>query len=71
MKAPNKLDAVNEIANHISSSLTGEILNIGMFANVITTEQKIRKGDQHIRYKLEQRKKISTFDILNHISKYM
>ena len=34
-------------------------------------DEKRRKGNQHIRYKMENWKKIGTFDILNNISKYV
>ena len=71
LKALNRLVAVNAIATRMYSSLTSEILDKVMFANAIMTGKKGRKGDQHLCYKLEHWKKISTFDILNHISKYM
>ena len=47
------------------------ILDRVMFANAIMTDIKIRKGDQHLHYKLEQWKKADTFDILNNISEYV
>ena len=42
-----------------------------MFAYEILIYKKIIEGDQHLRYKLEQWKKIGTFDIMNNISKYV
>ena len=54
LKVPNQLASENSIATHISSSTTDEILDILMFSYTITTEKKIRKRDQHIRYKLKQ-----------------
>ena len=42
-----------------------------MFSDAIMTDQKRRKWDQNLRYKLEHWKKIDTFDIMNNISKYV
>ena len=63
--------AGNPIATRISSSLTYEILDGVMFSNEILSDKKRRTGDQNLRYKLEQWKKIDTFDILNNISEYV
>ena len=69
-KESNQLASANIIATRICSSLTDEIFSRVMFANTIMTEEKIRKGDQYIRYKLKQWKN-GSFDILNNISKYV
>ena len=53
LKEPNQFASADEIATRISSLLTGEILYRVMFANTIMTDEKIIKGDQHLRYKLE------------------
>ena len=71
LKALKKLVAVNAIATRMYSSLTSEILDKVMVANAIMKDKKGRKRDQYLCYKLEHWRKISTFDILNHISKYM
>ena len=42
-----------------------------MFSNEILSDKKRITGDQNLRYKLEQWKKIDTFDILNNISNYV
>ena len=71
LKAPNQLAAANAITTRIYSSLMGEILVRWMFSDAIMTDQKRRKWDQNLRYKLEHWKKIDTFDIMNNISKYV
>ena len=42
-----------------------------MFANSISKDKKIRKGDKHLPYKLRQWKKFGTFYIMINISKYL
>ena len=65
------MDDGNSIATHISSPITGDILDRAMFANAIMTDRKRRKGEQRMLYKLEDWKKIGTFGIMNNISKYV
>ena len=53
LKESNQLDYENEIATRIYSSLTGEIIYREMFANEIMTDEVIKKGYQHLLYKME------------------
>ena len=71
LKASNQVSAANLIATRISYSITYEILDRLMFANDILTDTRIRKGGQHLCYKLELCNKIGNFDFLNNISKYL
>ena len=68
LKAPNQCSDANSITTGISSSLTDEIFGSLMFSNAILEDKQNKKGYQNLRYKLEQWKKIGTFDILNNIS---
>ena len=63
--------AENETATHIYASLTYAINDRIKFANSIVSNEARNFGEQHLRYKLKQRKKTGTFDILNNISDYV
>ena len=51
LKGSDQLSIENAISTRISSSLTGEILDRLMLANLIMTDKVRKKGDRHLRYK--------------------
>ena len=57
-KESNQLASANIIATRICSSLTDEIFSRVMFANTITTEEKIQHRNDDRRHKLMQTTKI-------------
>ena len=65
------MDAANETTDCIPTFLKGGILDRLILANAIMINEARKKGDQHLRHKLEHWSKIGTFDILNNISDYV